>query len=666
MTSRAQQKDTEADRQLYGCLNSSPPRSFVMTAGAGSGKTTSLIKGLTEILNKHGKRLRLHRQRVGCITYTEIAAGEIWADVGNNPLAHVSTIHSFLWSLVRSFQSDIKAWVGTRIDEKLAELREAAAHFGSRVQQRTRDKNQSDIIRYEQQRVGIVSVRSFTYGTGSDYVNGILGHDDIIKMVPQFIVERPLMRNLIIQQYPFLFVDESQDTMEHVVTALKAVDAEPGDRFCLGFFGDPMQRIYMTGIGTIPTDADWQSITKPENFRCPMTVLNVANAIRRDGDGLVQIRGRMAGPEDAQVSVAGSAHIFILPIDQRRDQRIAQVHTWAARNTNDPAWLSEDGSTSVKLLVIVHRMAANRLGFGDLYAALNDRAPEAFKNGFLDATAWPVRPFISFVLPLVSASKAGNAFEVMQILRSQSSLLDRDSLKGGNVAGRLDELRKVVATLQQMMEPGSGSTNADVLRHIHTSSVIALDPRVLSHLNLPAVNQPGNVGSAEVAEDGEDGEDAAVEVAAMDAFVACQASQFWGYYKYVNNASPFSTQQGVKGAEFDRVLVVLDDDEGTHVQFSYDKYLGIRPLSSRDETNRREGKETAVERTRRLFYVCCTRAKKDLVVVLFTANVAVGQRQITALRLFPPEAIHLEGELPTIGHPAAVPPQTHAAPPSQV
>lgn len=638
MTSRAHQKDTEADRELYGCLNSLPPRSFLMIAGAGSGKTTSLIKGLTEILNKHGERLKLRRQKVACITYTEIAAGEIWADAGNSPLVHVSTIHSFLWSLVRSFQSDIQAWVANRIDEKLVELREAAANFGPRVQQRTRDKNQSDIVRYEQQRARIGRVRAFTYGTGSDYVNGILGHDDIIKMVPQFIVERPLMRSLLSQQYPFLLVDESQDTAENVVMALKAVDEELGDRFCLGFFGDPMQRIYMTGIGAVPADPDWANITKPENFRCPTTVLSVANAIRRDGDGLVQTRGRMIGPEDALVSVPGSAHIFILPIDERRDQRIAQVREWTARKNNDAAWRTD---ACVKLLVIVHRMAAKRLGFGDLYAALNDKAPEKFKNGFLDGTAWPVRPFNNFVLPLVSARKLGNEFEAMQVLRTQSRLLARDNLSGVNVAERLGEMRHFTETLQRMMEPGSGATNADVLRFVHELRVIVLDPRVLSYLNLPA---PVEVEEGDDAEDEDDGEELTKEVSAMDAFLACPASQFWGYYNYVNEDSPYSTQQGIKGAEFERVLVVLDDDEGTHVQFSYDKYLGIKPLSDRDQENRREGKETSVERTRRLFYVCCTRAMKDLVVVLFTADVAAAQRQITALGLFPADAIYLEDD----------------------
>ena len=344
MIRRAQHKDTDADRELYGCLNSSPSRSFLMIAGAGSGKTTSLIKVLSEVLNKHGERLKLRRQQVACITYTEIAVGEIWADVGNNPLVHVSTIHSFLWSLIRSFQSDIQRWVANRIDEKLVELREAAANFGPRVQQRTRVKNESEITHYEQQRLQINRVCSFTYGTGSDYVNGILGHDDIIKMVPQLIVERPLMRRLLAQQYPFFFVDESQDTMENVVVALRAVDGELGDRFCLGFFGDPMQRIYLTGIGAISAGPGWANITKPENFRCPANVLAVANAIRRDGDGLVQTRGRMTGPEDALVSVPGSAHLFILPIDERRDRRIAQVRAWAAAKNDDPAWHTDEGN----------------------------------------------------------------------------------------------------------------------------------------------------------------------------------------------------------------------------------------------------------------------------------------------------------------------------------
>jgi DNA helicase-2/ATP-dependent DNA helicase PcrA len=641
MTRRANQNDTAADIRLYECLNSSPPRSFLMIAGAGSGKTTSLIKGLSEALKKHGKKLKLRRQRIACITYTEIAAGEIWADVGNNALVHVATIHSFLWSLVRSFQGDIQKWVAQRIDTKVAELRETAANFGPRVQQRTRDKNAADIARYEQQKARIANVRSFTYGAGSDYANGILGHDDIINMVPQFIAERPLMRKLVAQQYPIIFVDESQDTFQNVVLALKAIDHDCGDQFCLGFFGDPMQRIYVTGVGNIPPEPGWVTITKDENFRCPTSVLKVANAIRLDGDGLVQTRGRMEGPADAVRSVIGTANIFILPIDERRDQRISQVRSWASERTSDPAWNDAEAS-SVKVLIVVHRMAAKRLGFGVLYQSLNDKAPERFKNGFLDGTAWPLRPFVRFVMPLVTAIKKNNEFDVIQLLRSQSPKLARENVVGIDIAELLSRLRRVTQTVATMMEPGSGFNVAQVLTEIYQSEIFPLDPRILTYLKLGPPTDSTQL-AVERTTDGDD--EVTKEVSAMDAFLACDASQFWGYYEYLNDESPFSTQQGIKGAEFNRVLVVLDDDEGTHTQFSYDKYFGIRELSDRDKDNLREGKETAVERTRRLFYVSCTRALKDLVVVLFASDVAAAHRQIVNLRQFPAEAIHLEDEL---------------------
>ena len=116
MTRRIDKPDTPADLELKACLSGPDRRSFVMVAGAGSGKTTSLIKALATIIDAHGANLKARRQRLACITYTEIAAQEIWADVGNNPLVHVSTIHSFMWMLVRPFQRDIRAWVKRRIE----------------------------------------------------------------------------------------------------------------------------------------------------------------------------------------------------------------------------------------------------------------------------------------------------------------------------------------------------------------------------------------------------------------------------------------------------------------------------------------------------------------------------------------------------------------------
>lgn len=633
---RIHQPDTPADISLRDCLNGKTKRSFIVIAGAGSGKTTSLVKALATIVREHGPALKRSRQRVACITYTEIAAAEIWADVGSDPLVHVSTIHSFLWTLVRSFQTDIRAWVDRRIDEKLEELRTAAANFGPRVQERTREKNRRDIERYERERGRIGSVATFSYSTGSNYSKGLLGHDDVLKIATEFLKERPLFRTLLAQQFPFVFVDESQDTTQGVVEALKAVEHQARGKFGLGFFGDPMQQIYPTGIGNVVAEEGWLTIPKPENFRCATSVLAVANAIRRDGDDLVQTRGRTEEIDGVSQPVIGTARVFVLPTAGNRDEHITRVRDWVANQNNDAAWRNDDDN-SVKMLVIVHRMAATRLGFGDLYAALNDGAPDAFKTGFLDATIWPLRPFISFVLPLSDAYKNGREFEAMTLLRRHCDLLQKDGLRGRNVSDLLKRLRDTSLQLATLMRPEAGHTVRDVLLFIRDNELMNLDPRILAYLEHQL---PPNDDGAEP-----DDEEASKEVAAMEAFLACPARQLWGYSRYLEDESPFSTQQGIKGAEFKRVLVVLDDEEGTHTQFSYDKYLGIKPLSDRDLKNIREGKESVVDRTRRLFYVCCTRALTDLVVVLFSGEPELAAQRVRQANIFPEASIFNDSAL---------------------
>jgi DNA helicase II / ATP-dependent DNA helicase PcrA len=634
-SSRAGKPDTPADIELRKCLVAPERRSFIMVAGAGSGKTTSLIKALVTVVSAHSGTLRRRRQRVACITYTEVAAGEIWADVGNDPLVHVSTIHSFLWTIARTFQADIRTWAERRTDERIADLETAAAAFGPRVQQRTRDKNARDVARYETAKALIPKVQKFSYGTGSDYPKGMLGHDDIIRMATAFLRERPLFRTLLMQQFPFVFVDESQDTQDAVVQAMKAVALQSDKKFCLGFFGDPMQRIYATGAGAIPAEEGWFTIDKEENFRCPKAVLAVANAIRRAGDDLVQKGGRAELIQGELRPLDGTARIFVLPADFRRDGFLTAVREMVARENDDPAW-REGAGADVKLLVIVHRMAAARLGFADLYAAMNDKAPSSFSDGFLDASAWPLRPFERFVLPMVEAVEMGREFKAMTLLRNHCPLLTKEALLGNCVSELLGRLRAASHRLHDLLAVGSAATNRDVLALLRDAQLVILDPRILAYLEErhPALDK---------GED--DGEETSREIAAMDAFLACPAEQFRGYGRYVQQQSPFSTQQGIKGTEFERVLVVLDDDEGTHAQFSYDKYFGVKEPSKRDIENVRDGKETAVERTRRLFYVCCTRALTDLVVVYFSTDPVMAERQVRAAGIFPEHAVLNEASL---------------------
>lgn len=643
MSSRANKPDTQADIDLRNCLGSVPPRSFIMKAGAGSGKTTSLIKGLSSAIRIHGDKLRKFRQRIACITYTEIAAGEIWRDVGSDPLVHVSTIHSFMWLLVKPFQNDIRVWVSARITEKIEALEQKQATYGPKVQQRTKDKDTRDLERLQRQSGRIAAVRGFRYGTGSDYVKGILGHDDILRLVPYLIAERPLFRTLLARQFPFVFVDESQDTTTEVIEALKTVEREPSVTFCLGFFGDPMQRIYATGSGLVEAAPNWVDIPKPENFRCSTKVLNLANAIRRDGDDLVQVPGQRLGPEGILPTPEGSAHLFILPADDTRDANLVRVRDWMAARTGDSRWrLGGGDQEEVKLLVIVHQMAAKRLGFGELYKALNSKAPAAFKDGFLDGSAWPLSPCVKFLIPIAIAHTEGRHLEVMRLIREYSPLLEKDTLAGANVADRLNTLRELVASIAEGIVGISNVTIGDLLKQVNAAGLLILDPRLTSYLDPEAAPPPPPAEGGENDDDQEDDDESDKEMASMDAFLACPAKQLLEYQTYISERSPFWTQQGIKGAEFDRVLVVLDDAESTHFQFSYEKYLGLKKPSETDLKRIDAGEETTVDRTRRLFYVCCTRALTDLAVVLFTADPEQAEAHVRQLGLFEGDSIHTQ------------------------
>lgn len=454
----------------------------MMVAGAGSGKTTSLVKALAHISRTQGPTLKRRGQKIACITYTEIAAQEIFADVGHDLLFHVSTIHSFLWSQIRPFQTEIHSWVTRRIEEKLTELREQATAFGSRVQQRTKDRNAEDTKRYEAQLTVLPDVKTFVYGTGSVYAEGVLGHDDILKIGHAFILEHQLLRKLIAQKYPFIFVDESQDTAPIVVEALKAVESEMAGHFCLGFFGDPMQKIYATGIGEIPLGPGGKKITKPENFRCPSKVLSVINKIRAGGDGLTQTQARYQDIRGKQVPVEGTARLFILPANEHRGKLLTEVRQRLADENSDPQWLSDGKEADVRILVIVHRMAALRLGFSELYSALNDDAPIAISEGFADGTLWALRPFVSFLLPLVRAVETENHFEVMRLLREFCPLLSREVLSSHSPSAVLNSLKEIVKKLSEILAHDSQAKVGDVLKFVADSKLGSFDERLTEYL----------------------------------------------------------------------------------------------------------------------------------------------------------------------------------------
>ena len=68
----------------------------------------------------------------------------------------------------------------------------------------------------------------------------------------------------------------------------------------------------------------------------------------------------------------------------------------------------------------------------------------------------------------------------------------------------------------------------------------------------------------------------------LTALVGCDMTEVARYLGYLEVESPYAAQQGIKGAEFPDVVVVLDDEEANYTMFSYGKLLKLTPPSKTD------------------------------------------------------------------------------------
>ena len=76
------------------------------------------------------------------------------------------------------------------------------------------------------------------------------------------------------------------------------------------------------------------------------------------------------------------------------------------------------------------------------------------------------------------------------------------------------------------------------------------------------------------------------------------------------------------------MMVIIDDASSRGNTFSYDKLFGIAEKSDADCENEKYGKETTLDRTKRLLYVTCSRAKNSLAIVYYTDNVDLAAERI--------------------------------------
>jgi len=271
-------------------------------------------------------------------------------------------------------------------------------------------------------------------------------------------------------------------------------------------------------------------------------------------------------------------------------------------------------------------MAARRMGFMEMFEPLYKVG--SLTTGLLDGSLPGLRLFSQQVLPIVKAKNNDDNFSITAILRRYSPLLAKDTLKaiGENQSLQIKKAREAVESLLALWADDKKPCFLDVLRNIAQTGLFEIPESLRpiafrSEAEQDMVEKDNGVSSSEG-----DYSDPALD--AWDKFLLTPFGQIELYDKYINGKASFGTHQGIKGLEFLRVMVIMDDNEARGFMFSYDKLLGTKEKTETDIRNEQEGKDTGINRTRRLFYVTCSRTQKSLAIIYYSPNPEKTRKQL--------------------------------------
>lgn len=190
--------------------------------------------------------------------------------------------------------------------------------------------------------------------------------------------------------------------------------------------------------------------------------------------------------------------------------------------------------------------------------------------------------------PLAQAWQKGQIGETLGRLHGAGHRLASRAAKSG--------VRDALNTL--IDKRGSGTVR-EVLETIRDRQLFPLTDDLSIRLGN---NQP--ILTAEMDQAAQEREQADAKLYA--ALFALPYAQVAAFARFFMTSTPFATKHGVKGDEFETVLVVLDDSGAAWHFYSFDKYLsGVDDAANQERANR----------SRNVFYVCCSRARQRLAVI---------------------------------------------------
>ena len=232
-------------------------RHFLLSGGAGSGKTYSLVQVIKEIIRRNPK------SQIACITYTNAAVKEIQERVDHDNLK-VSTIHDFLWDMIKAFQKEIKSCLLKLINDPENKIPNPNAD------------NTPYVNSFEE---------GIQYQEYLSIAKGVIAHNEVLLLANMMYKKYKRLCDILKDKYKFIFFDEYQDTSPAVIEILLEHIRKSEKECVVGFFGDSMQSIYEDGVGDLDLYLQSQQVVeiqKLQNRRNPQAVIELANKLRLD------------------------------------------------------------------------------------------------------------------------------------------------------------------------------------------------------------------------------------------------------------------------------------------------------------------------------------------------------------------------------------------------
>lgn len=566
--------------------------SFVVEAGAGSGKTYALIQTLKHLIENRGEVLKSKKQQIVCITYTNVAKNEIIKRIEYNDLVNVFTIHEFLWQSIKQFQKQLKI--------EICKLNK------SRLSNDIMKGKDSKYIENLNERIGNINSVFYNDSSFRDFEKGELHHDDVIDLSKILFKEYPLLTSIIAQKYPYVFIDEYQDTSVETVEAL--IDyllLRNKTELLLGFYGDSHQKIYDTGIGSLQDYYEGENkiltlIKKEENYRSSKTVVNLLNNFRtnirqvpiRDLDGSIKF-------------VYWKNHPKI-----RKDQKVKEFeeslknikndyYENVIKKLNDKGWDFGINSPD-KVLVLANSRIAERAGFPNLYKIFSKRFGQSTKERLLDRNHFLIKFFTGYIDKKNSQEReVGLENLISYWLNNNHNKAIRFLKKNGTILNEFQHSKK--KEVSEILDDLSKNRHNKTVKNIFE---LVLQKGIIYSRNyqdfIDRIYQDLEGVAPEIKERIEK------DKLFFESFLNLSYNEVLNFWKHVQNETVFSTKHGTKGDEYRNVLTVIDDTEWKQ-EYNFNNFF-----------NNSDEKAERALRTRNLFYVECSRAKDNLVVLMLS------------------------------------------------